>query len=155
MKKFLAVLLATAILLSVCAFSVFAADRTSTNEQGQLSYYYVDEDELTVEGWTVLELNLGKSIFYGVTITNHEEARIVYDGYIQCVATFSDGSMDIDTYSESVPIASAHSGNVSQFLFLNPGKTLVSIDAEFQVSSSGYQKWEGSLSKAYTPGIDL
>lgn len=155
MKKFLAVLLATAILLSVCAFSVFAADRTSTNEQGQLSDYYVSEEELTVEGWTVLELELGKSIFYGVTITNHTKNKVVYDGYIQCVATFSDGSMDIDTCSYPVTIESKHSGDVSQFLFLNPGKTLISIDAEFQVSSSGYQKWAGSLSKAYTPGIDL
>ena len=155
MKKFFAVLLATAMLLSVCVVSVFAGQRTSTNESDQSYDYYVPEKELTVEGWTVLELNLGKSIFYGVTITNHKEDKIVYDGYIQCVATFSDGSMDIDTYSESVPIASEHSGNVSQFLFLNPGKTLVSIDADFQVSSSGYLKWEGSLSKAYTPGIDL
>ena len=155
MKKFWAVLLATVMLFSVCAGSVFAQEPTSTNEQGNLSYYYVPETELTVEGWTKLELELGKSIFYGVTITNHEEARIIYDGYIQCVATFSDGSMDIDTYSESVPIASGDYGRVTQFLFLNPGKTLVAIDAEFQVSSSGYQKWEGSLSKAYTPGIDL
>ena len=155
MKKFLAVLLATAMLLSVCVVSVFAGQRTSTNDSDQSYDYYVPEEELTVEGWTVLELNLGKSIFYGVTITNHEEARIVYDGYIQCVATFSDYSLDIDSCSDFVTVDKDKNGNVSQFLFLNPGKTLISIDAEFQVSSSGYQKWAGSLSKAYTPGIDL
>ena len=154
MKKFFAVLLATAILLSVCAFSVFAADPTSTNEQGQLSYYYV-LGELTVEGWTVLELNLGKSIFYGVTITNHQKNEVIYDGDAQCVATFSDGSVDIDFCSYKVNVEHNDSGEISQFLFLNPGKTLVSIDADFQVSSSGYLKWEGSISKAYTPGIDL
>ncbi len=151
----MAVLLATAMLLSVCAVSVFAEHEFSTNQAGQLSEYYDCEEELTVEGWADPEFNLGKNIFYGVTIMNHMEYEITYDGYVQCIATFSDDSIDVDVCSYDVVIETGDDGDVSQMLFLNPGKTLISVDGEFQVSSSGYLKWTGSLSHAYTPGIDL
>ena len=154
MKKLFAILLATAMLLSVCAFSAFAAHDFSTNHPGQSYEYYV-RNEITVEGWADPEFNLGRNIFYGVTITNHEEKEVVYTGYIQCVATFSDETIDVDEDTYSVTLEHQDEGDICQFHFLPFGKTLVSFDAEFQVTSSGYLKWEGIVSHTYTPGIDL
>ena len=154
MKKILAVLLATAMLLSVCAFSAFAAHDFSTNQSGQFSEYYV-RNEITVEGWADPEFDLGRSILYGVTITNHVRSEVVYYGYIQCVATFSDETIDMDEYVGFVTLIHEEKGDVDQCNFLPYGKTLVSFDAEFQVASSGYLKWEGVVSHTYTPGIDL
>ena len=154
MKKFLAVLLATAMLLSVCAFSAFAAHDFSTNQSGQFSEYYV-RNEIIVEGWADPEFNSGRNIFYGVTITNLQRSEVVYNGYLQCVATFSDETIDIDETNDSVTLEHEGEGNICQFHFLPFGKTLVSFDAEFQVTSSGYLKWEGIVSHTYTPGIDL
>ena len=154
MKKILAVLLATAMLLSVCAFSVFAEHDFSTNHSGQSSENYA-RDEVIVEGWADPEFNSGRNIFYGVTIKNLQQSEVVYKGYLQCVATFSDETIDIDETNDSVTLLSGKEGNVYQFHFLPFGKTLVSFDAEFQVTSSGYLKWEGIVSHTYTPGIDL
>ena len=154
MKKILAVLLATAMLLSVCAFSVFAEHDFSTNHPGQWCENYAP-GEITVEGWADPEFNSGKNIFYGVTITNHEKKEVVYTGYIQCVATFSDETIDVDEDTYSVTLRHEGEGDICQFHFLPFGKTLVSFDAEFQVASSGYLKWEGGIAHTYTPGIDL
>ncbi len=162
MKKFLAVLLATAMLLSVCVFSVFAVptDPTETYHQlstrlpNQLSEYHTSDD-IIVEGWADLYIESGRSILYGVTIENNEKNEIVYHGYIQCAATFLDESMSLDSYSDRVVLTTSAYDNIYQRLYLTSGKTLVSIDAEFQVSSSGYLKWEGCISHTYTPGINL
>ena len=154
MKKILAVLLATAMLLSVCAFSVFAEHDFSTNQSGQFSENYAS-DEITVEGWADPEFDLGRSILYGVTIMNLQKSTVVYNGYIQCVATFSDETIDMDEYVGSVTLDENQFDDIDQCHFLPFGKTLVSFDAEFQVTSSGYLKWEGVISYTYTPGIDL
>jgi Spy/CpxP family protein refolding chaperone len=154
MKKLFAILLATAMLLSVCAFSVFAEHDFSTNQSGQFSENYAS-NEVIVEGWADPEFNSGRNIFYGVTITNLQRSQVVYDGYIQCVATFSDETIDMDEYVGFVTLIHEEKGDVDQCNFLPYGKTLVSFDAEFQVASSGYLKWEGIVSHTYTPGIDL
>ena len=162
MKKFLSVLLATAILLSVCAVSVFADPietyhQLSTNQSGQLSLHYISEEELIVEGWADLYINSGRSILYGVTIQNKDEEHrhIIYDGYIQCAATFSDDSMDVDSYFDGVALVYSAYDNIYRRLYLPLEKTLVSLDTEFQVLSSSYLMWEGSISKQYTPGVNI
>ena len=122
MKKALAVLLATVMLLSVCAVSVCADSVVtehdfSTNQPGQMFDYYVT-GEITVEGWADPEFNMGKNIFYGVTIINDMTYEITCDGYIQSVATFSDETFDVDHCSYPVTIKSGYSGDVSQIHFL-------------------------------------
>ena len=154
MKKLFAILLATTMLFAAFAMPAFATMDYWTNTAPEGSDFYYAPGELTAEGWVKLDIVSGRSIMYGVKITNLQESRVVYDANIQCVATYDDGAFDADFDSGSVTLDTDTKGNVNSMVFLEYNKTIVSINAEFHVYSSGYAKWYGYIDVYYTPGIN-
>ena len=153
-KKLFAVLLATTMLFATFAMPAFATMDYSTNTAPEGSFENYEEDELTAEGWVKLDIVSGRSIMYGVKITNPQQSQVGYDANIQCVATYDDGAFDADFDSSSVTIGTGKTGNVNSMVLLEYNKTIVSINAEFHVYSSGYAKWDGYIDVCYTPGIN-
>ena len=154
MKKLFAILLATTMLFAAFAMPAFATMDYWTNTPPEGGFENYEEDELTAEGWVKLDIVSGRSIMYGVKITNLQQSRVVYDANIQCVATYDDGAFDADFDSGSVNLLQMAEGNVNSMVFLEYNKTIVSISAEFHVYSSGYAKWDGYIDVYYTPGIN-
>ena len=102
MKKLFAILLATTMLFAAFAMPAFATMDYWTNTPPEGGFENYEEDELTAEGWVKLDIVSGRSIMYGVKITNLQQSRVVYDANIQCVATYDDGAFDADFDSGSV-----------------------------------------------------
>ena len=154
MKKLFAILLATTMLFATFAMPAFATMDYSTNTPPEGSDFYYAPGELTAEGWVKLDIVSGRSIMYGVKITNPQQSQVGYDANIQCVATYDDGAFDADFDSGSVTIGTGKTGNVNGMVLLEYNKTIVSINAEFHVYSSDYAKWDGYIDVCYTPGIN-
>ena len=156
MKKFLSIILATALMFSILAVPSFATDdRLTTNGDFGTYEYYVSTDLITVEGWTDFELNIGRSVSFGVEIWNYEEAEIIYEAEMQCAVDYVDGTQDFLWSEDSVAIRCNDDGEVYDVMYLSFDNTAISIDAEFHVYSSGFEKWFGSIARTYTHGIDL
>lgn len=154
MKKLFAILLATTMLFATFAMPAFATMDYWTNTPPEGSDFYYAPGQLTAEGWVKLDIVSGRFIMYGVTIENLQQSQVVYDANIQCVATYDDGAFDADFDSGSVTIGTEDTGDVNGMVLLEYNKTIVSINAEFHVYSSDYEKWEGYIDVCYTPGIN-
>jgi len=158
MKKFLSVILATAILFSLCVSSAFATIDLTTNDDSDWSNYYGLSDQLfSATGWAKIEASFGRSIEYGVTLTSITPLNVTYNVNIQCAATYASGGQDYDSATESVSFnnSQAVERKVFETLYLPYYDTLINVDAEFRVGSMGDLKWLGLIYQTYTPGIDL
>ena len=153
-QKLFAVLLATTMLFVAFAMPAFATMSYFTNTAPEGSDFYHAPGELIAEGFLDFEGVSGGTIIYGVEITNKQKSEVVYNVNMQCVATYDDGVFDADFDTGSVAIRTDKEGNVNSMVFTEYGKTIVSINAEFHVSSSGYEKWDGYIDVSYTPGIN-
>ena len=156
MKKFLSVILATAILFSLCISSAFATIDLTTNDNWDWSNYYGLSDQLfSATGWAKIEASFGRSIDYGVTLSAIEEQQVTYNVNIQCAATYASGGQDYDSGTGSVSFDEyVNAGTVFETLYLPYYDTLINVDAEFRVGSAGDLKWLGFIYQTYTPGID-
>ena len=153
MKKLFCMLLATVMLFSLCTVSVFADEFTTNAPYGDEDYY-VSRTELDADGWVRFDSTPGSTIHYGVTITNLLNYRITYGYNMQCVVVYDDETYDLDSTNTSLTLAANEQKNGASMLFPYSDKTIVYIDAEFHVSSSGYEKWMGYIGQTLTLGIN-
>ena len=154
MKKFFAVLLATAMLLSVCAVSASAASISlDTTKDGDSECFA--NDWLDGLGFVTLNTDL-RTIDYGLWMKNKLDIESTYHFNAQCAVDYADETQDYEDYygywyfSDNVK-----EQDVSQKMHLSSEKTIIKIDAEFHISSAGNELWCGYISQTYTAGIDI
>ena len=158
MKKFISICLAVAMIFAVCTFSAFA-DPISTYDKDYPKYndnvnYFYYTDKIEAEG--TLNFNPAtRTVSYTVSCTN-----ISYDNlcnfhlWAQCAINYSDGSQDFDTRSLQVLLAHGNGTTVDRQIAIPSNKTLVSLDAEYQVWYEQDTLWEGQIYYPLTLGIN-
>ena len=147
MKKLISVLLATAMIFAVCAMPAFAissADGVSTNDYPKGSINYTNG---AIEGEGSLQFNPAtRAVSYTVSCTN-----INYDGlsnfhlWAQCAINYADGSQDFDTVTIQVLIGHEHGTTLADSFIVPSNKTVVSLDAEYQIWHENGTLWEGHI----------
>ena len=150
MKKFFAILLASAMMFSLCAVSVFAerADASPTEEELE----YLGFDAL---GEIICYPSIN-TICYNLQVWNLMGSTLDATLFMQCVATYSDDSFDIGSHQEDFLIPANRSRAIYRELNLSSGKTLVSVNAECRVYKNGAdpETWIGFIDYPSTLGIN-
>ena len=160
MKKFFAILLAAAMLFAVCSFSAFADGVISTDDSNIPnvdinSFYYVsDTKEIRANG--TLSFNPAtRAVCYTVSCTN-----IGYDDlsnfhlWAQCAINYDDGTQDFDTATIQVLIGHGVEKKREKTYIVPSNKTVISLDAEYQVWYEQDTLWEGQIYYPLTLGIN-
>ena len=160
MKKIFAILLAAAMLFAVCSFSAFADGVISTdgsnipNVEINSFYYVSNTEEIQAKG--TLSFNPAtRAVNYTVSCTN-----IGYDDlsnfhlWAQCAINYSDGSQDFDTATIQPLIAPGKTESISGNPLIPSNKTVISLDAEYQVWHENGTLWEGQIYYPLTLGIN-
>ena len=160
MKKFFAILLAATMLFAVCSFSAFA-DSVISTDGSQIpnvftnSFYYVSDTEEIQANGTLSFTPATRSVYYTVSCTN-----IGYDDlsnfhlWAQCAINYSDDTQDFDTRALQVLLAHGDGTTVGKQVILPSNKTVISLDAEYQVWHENGTLWEGQIYYPLTLGIN-
>ena len=150
MKKFFAILLASAMMFSLCAVSVFAESEYVTPTEEELEY--LDFDAL---GEIIYYPGIN-TIWYKLQVWNLMDSTLDATLYMQCVATYSDDSFDVGSHQESFMISSEGSRAINREMYLSSRKTLVSVNAECRVYQDGsdLETWLGYIDYPSTLGIN-
>ena len=145
------------MIFAVCTFSAFA-ETISTNHKGtnpNVHYlYYVDTKKFNAEG-TLSFTPATRAVYYAVSCTN-----INYDGlsnfhlWAQCAINYSDDTQDFDTRALQVLLAHGDGTTVGKQVILPSNKTVISLDAEYQVWHENGTLWEGQIYYPLTLGIN-
>ena len=154
MKKIISVFLATVMLFSLCATSVFAEEITTTPPYGDDEYYSNSDEELLAYGWVNFNPATDITLLYGVMIKNLQDSRVTYGYNMQCAVNYDDETQDFDYAHGYVTLNYEENASRNSFVLLYTDKTVVYIDAEFHVNSSGYEKWMGFIGQTLTLGIN-
>ena len=158
MKKIISIFLAVAMIFAVCTFSAFA-DPISTYDKDYPKYndnvnYFYYTDKIEAEG-TLSFTSATRAVNYTVSCTN-----IGYDDFsnfhlwAQCAINYDDGTQDFDTRALQVLIDPGHGTTVEKQVILPSNKTVISLDAEYQVWNENGTLWEGQIYYPLTLGIN-
>ena len=150
MKKFFAILLASAMMFSLCAVSVFAERVVVTPTEEELGY--LDFDAL---GEIIYYPGIN-TIHYNLWVKNLLSDPMSCELFMQCVATYSDDSFDVSEQSGYYVLEGAERRGIDMSMFLPSTKTLVSINAECRVYQDGsdLETWLGYIDYPSTLGIN-
>ena len=158
MKKIISISLAVAMIFAVCTFSAFA-DPISTYDKDYPKYndnvnYFYYTDKIEAEG--TLNFNPAtRAVNYTVSCTN-----IGYDDlsnfhlWAQCSINYDDGSQDFDTATIQVLIGHGVEKKREKTYIVPSNKTVISLDAEYQVWYEQDTLWEGQIYYPLTLGIN-
>ena len=150
MKKFFAILLASAMMFSLCAVSVFAMGDSVTPTLDEKLYLDFD-----VFGEIICYPSIN-TICYNLQVWNLMDSTLDATLFMQCVATYSDDSFDVGSHQEDFLIPANRSRAINRELYLSSGKTLVSVNAECRVYKNGAdpETWIGFIDYPCTLGIN-
>ena len=146
-RKLTSVFMAVAILFSVCAMSVFA-DPLTTDTDGTHFYHVNGVDCLGTLEFTSTDRNLE----YRTYCRNISYTRDIYDLYAQCAIRYSDESEDFHYALNNPNIEWDREDYVAGFVRLPADKTVISLNADYQVAMDGEVLWDGYID--YIVGIN-